>query len=193
MEKRKKIEAKPTTYRGIRYRSKLEARWAVFLDYYHLMTESYYEPRSFHIESFNWVYTPDFYFSWAGYPSYLEIKPGQPSDEYIDGLQLIVDCAIEIPLLLGIGNFYKGEPQIVVVEPDELKEPVSLAEYWPGCEQAVKTASGYRFDLGGKDPLPPFRAGRGKQPAMYWQESQAEERAQLIEERRKELRKRMKK
>lgn len=56
------IEALPTTYRGVNFRSRLEARWAFFLDY--LDTEWLYEPQRYVIEGLNgeqWTYLPDFF------------------------------------------------------------------------------------------------------------------------------------
>lgn len=63
---------KPITvqYGGYRFRSKLEAKWAVFLDY--LRVPYQYEPRVYHLHG-NIGYLPDFYL--PEQDIFLEIKP----------------------------------------------------------------------------------------------------------------------
>lgn len=52
-----RIPSRPTTYKGCRFRSRLEARWAVFFDWLHI--EWQYEPEKIHtIGGFNYI--PDF-------------------------------------------------------------------------------------------------------------------------------------
>lgn len=57
-------------YGGYRMRSKLEAKWAVFLDY--LQIEFQYEPRVYSLEG-NLGYLPDFYL--PEQDVFLEVKP----------------------------------------------------------------------------------------------------------------------
>jgi hypothetical protein len=68
--------AKPTKYNGYFFRSKLEAKWAVFFDL--LKIPYVYEPEAFICEDGS-QYTPDFYlpnaFLRSGKGLYLEIKP----------------------------------------------------------------------------------------------------------------------
>ncbi len=59
-----------TVYNGYRFRSRLEARWAVFFD--RAGIEYTYEPDGFDLGEFGW-YLPDFYLPW--FKCYLEIKP----------------------------------------------------------------------------------------------------------------------
>lgn len=59
----------PAVYNGIRFKSKLEARWAKFFDL--IDTPWQYEPRTFYLPSAG-VYTPDFR---LGDKCWLEIKP----------------------------------------------------------------------------------------------------------------------
>lgn len=72
------ILAKPTTYNGYLFRSKLEAKWAVFFD--KLRVPYQYEPEAFICKDGS-QYTPDFYLpdSYLRYSIrkglYLEIKP----------------------------------------------------------------------------------------------------------------------
>jgi hypothetical protein len=64
------MKAIETEYKGILFRSRLEARWAIFFDAFNL--EWVYEPDCF-ILSNNQKYTPDFYL--PKFDLYIEIKP----------------------------------------------------------------------------------------------------------------------
>ena len=57
-----------TIYRGYRFRSRLEARWAVFFDRCSVRYD--YEPQGFELPSGR--YLPDFHFNNGGF---LEVKP----------------------------------------------------------------------------------------------------------------------
>ena len=63
------MNAKETEYNGYRFRSRLEARWAVFFDAAKIEYE--YEPEGFDLSSGG--YLPDFYL--PDYELYVEIKP----------------------------------------------------------------------------------------------------------------------
>lgn len=65
-----KIKAIETEYNGYRFRSRLEARWAVFFDAAKIRYE--YEPEGFEIDDGE-RYLPDFYL--PQYQLYIEIKP----------------------------------------------------------------------------------------------------------------------
>lgn len=64
------IEATPTTYNGVRFRSRLEARWAVFWDELGVKWE--YEPQTFKFLDGK-QYTPDFWI--VDLALWVEIKP----------------------------------------------------------------------------------------------------------------------
>lgn len=68
------IKAIDTVYKGFRFRSRLEARWAVFFDA--LGIEWEYEPEGFEMDG-DW-YLPDFRL--PDYRMWVEIKPGNPPD-----------------------------------------------------------------------------------------------------------------
>jgi len=83
-----KIKAIETEYKGYRFRSRLEARWAIFFDALHL--QWLYEDQGFQFDkvpvriSSDWEkisgrYLPDFYFPKLNY--YIEIK-GRPATEF---------------------------------------------------------------------------------------------------------------
>lgn len=64
------IKAKETVYKGINFKSQLEARWAIYFD--ELGLEWVYEPDTYKINE-HLRYTPDFYLKKADL--YVEIKP----------------------------------------------------------------------------------------------------------------------
>jgi hypothetical protein len=68
------IQAQPTVYRGIRFRSKTEARWAVFFD--NLDITWVYEPTRQQISS--GTYHVDFYI--PDWDVYVEVKGSDPTD-----------------------------------------------------------------------------------------------------------------
>lgn len=71
MAKMESIKAIETMYNGYRFRSRLEARWAVFFDT--LKVRWQYEPEGFQLPSGN-RYLPDFYLT--DLDLWIEIKPG---------------------------------------------------------------------------------------------------------------------
>lgn len=74
------IKAIETLYKGCRFRSRLEARWAVFLDVLGLEWE--YEKEGFDLDG-DW-YLPDFWIPYreglAGWGWWVEIKPDRPDE-----------------------------------------------------------------------------------------------------------------
>lgn len=67
-----KIKAIETQYKGYRFRSRLEARWAVFFDA--LGIEWQYEPEGFEMAD-GTRYLPDFWLPTFGDGMYVEVKP----------------------------------------------------------------------------------------------------------------------
>jgi hypothetical protein len=64
-------KARPTTYKGVAMRSRLEARFAAFLDAEGF--EWIYEPRAYAGDGGQ--YLPDFVLPQTEYPAYVEVKP----------------------------------------------------------------------------------------------------------------------
>ena len=96
----------PTIHKGIKFRSRLEARWDVFFEAINFCCV--YEP--FMIENNNLSYTPDFYcnvglIGSAEKPVLIEIKPKTPNKDYVDFLKKI-------------HNPYLSDILICVGEPD---------------------------------------------------------------------------
>lgn len=69
------IQPIETHYKGYRFRSRLEARWAVFFDVLGLRWE--YEPEGFDLGKAGW-YLPDFWL--PDFELWIEIKPTLPTD-----------------------------------------------------------------------------------------------------------------
>lgn len=101
MSMAKQIKALPTVYKGVTYRSRLEARWAIVFD--ELGLRPMYEPEGFEIGGRN--YLPDFAFDTnAVGMAYIEIKPLVPSE-----FGLYVDFADSIaPIYLICGQPSQG-------------------------------------------------------------------------------------
>lgn len=71
------IKALPSFYRGITFRSRMEARWAVFMDV--LGIRYFYEPEGYEIDGT--YYLPDFFLPTID--AFLEVKnPLAPEDEW---------------------------------------------------------------------------------------------------------------
>jgi len=79
------IKAIPTKFDGYQFRSRTEARWAVFFK--HIGLEYIYEHEGFELESGR--YLPDFYLPKYGY--YVEIKGTDPSRLELDKIIELVD------------------------------------------------------------------------------------------------------
>lgn len=86
-----------THYNGYRFRSRLEARWAVFFDHAHIKYE--YEPQGFELED-GTRYLPDFYL--PEYDYYVEVKPPRDNAfEDIERASMFVGSGINKLLILG--------------------------------------------------------------------------------------------
>ena len=84
------IKAIETEYGGCRFRSRLEARWAVFFDTLGVRWE--YEPEGFEIprgDETTTRYLPDFWL--PDWRNYAEVKGAEPTSEYLRMLADAVD------------------------------------------------------------------------------------------------------
>ena len=77
------FKAIDTRYHGYKFRSRLEARWAVFLD--ELRVDYRYEPQGYVLEET--PYLPDFYLT--QHSCFLEIKGKRPTDEEMEKSRLL--------------------------------------------------------------------------------------------------------
>lgn len=85
------IKAIETHWKGYRFRSRLEARWAVFFERMGLAWE--YEPEGFDLGENGW-YLPDFrVLTPQGKPIWYEVKPeGKFSDRKVDAFERALNC-----------------------------------------------------------------------------------------------------
>jgi len=119
-----KIPAIESVYSGVRFRSRLEARWAALFDYYSILWV--YEPDVFKTPSGR--YLPDFLLPEIG--AYVEVKPGalmfdfravrsvsqQTRKEFLILDSPVVQCrayAILVPDQLGPDEFYENWTDMV--------------------------------------------------------------------------------
>lgn len=90
------MRALQTEYRGIKYRSRTEARWAVYLD--ELRVPYTYEPEGYDLGG-DW-YLPDF---WLPNPGcYLEVKGVEPTDDERRKAEKLVRAA-RCPVFIAVG------------------------------------------------------------------------------------------
>lgn len=105
------MKAIETKYKGYRFRSRLEARWAVFFDALGIKWQ--YEPEGFMVDD-ETPYLPDFYVHMredhesrikhpnAGY--WIEVKPAAPNAEEVRKLQAVCSST------MSNGYFFCGVP-----------------------------------------------------------------------------------
>lgn len=91
------IKAIETSYKGYRFRSRLEARWAVFFDALKIKWE--YEQEGFKLSD-NTSYLPDFYLPTFEGGIYVEVKPD--GDPFIKARQFSIDSGRSILLAEGV-------------------------------------------------------------------------------------------
>jgi hypothetical protein len=87
------IKAIETVYKGYRFRSRLEARWAVFFDALGVKWE--YEQQGYEIKSLcgnhKWLYLPDFYLPDLGAHAEVKGSLDQMTDDYLRMIGYAVD------------------------------------------------------------------------------------------------------
>ena len=140
------IEPKPTVFNGIKYRSRLEARWAVFLSLHPLINELKYEPFQLKDETNGHTYTPDFEVSIHGTSLYLEIKPGVVSKEAIEEI-LSWSCALDYNLVVLAGSFFEKKVTPYAHKSCDNEHITELLQLFNSHAQLYKTANNWRFDL----------------------------------------------
>ena len=145
--KRRQIEPRPTQYRNILFRSKLEARTAVLLDNIPNVLSWKYEPKSFKLPAKGWEYTPDFgivyYLRGVKNQCLFEVKPNAPSEQYLTYLQ---SFNFKQPLLFFMPDYFHRYYGCFILN-RRGKEA-----YQPSCDfdefdVAFARAAAYRFDL----------------------------------------------
>ncbi len=135
------IKAIPTKYKGYTFRSRLEARWAVFFDALHVGWE--YEKEGYELITTNWEtgepvkgtlwYLPDFWI--PEWESFIEIKPqGEVDEEASKKVALLSSQSDRLSFIVA-GNPWPGEYGVIVPlwGPDEDRaefDQSSNGHYW---------------------------------------------------------------
>ena len=150
------IKAKPTTYRGVRFRSKSEARMAVSLD---LATAKYvYEPQLGNMDK--WL--PDFLVSFrmetaAPFVCLMEYKPSLPTQEYIKAWEENARHALEqypffaVCALACISWYPEYNPIKVRIVTRQHADSIIVSDvakmFFARMAPYMMDAGNYRFDL----------------------------------------------
>lgn len=162
------IKAIETQYKGYRFRSRLEARWAVFFDALSLKWD--YEPEGFDLGSLGF-YLPDFFLPDLNGGIFVEVKPhADELNKYQPIFQALHEGALKRTLLaVGIPEprsyLLFGSPKL---DPCHVEEVCFNAKYLPprlhdktprlftqppnisfaDCEEAINAARAARFEHG---------------------------------------------
>lgn len=143
------ISALETEYNGYRFRSRLEARWAVFFDTLEIPYE--YEPEGFDLKDF-W-YLPDFL---LGQCLWAEIKPKDPNEIEILKCELLARGTGNRCLILVETPDWKGMYQSVDKDGLTRLRPIEWLLEFSNKEfkdqrlvgEAIRAARRVRFDEG---------------------------------------------
>lgn len=171
------VRAIETRYKGCRFRSRLEARWAVFFDA--LGCDWEYEPQGYDLGEMG-LYLPDFRVGWRSGPEsrmyWAEVKPLDVALSAADANKIRGFVREVAPLILLTGTpaafTYSylergdggGEEAVDIVLGQHkgrgrfflntgagpVHRPLTPSEraYWPEIESAVAAARGARFEHG---------------------------------------------
>lgn len=127
------MDIKPieTIYNGYRFRSRLEARWAVFFDKAGIPYE--YELEGYRLQDGS-AYLPDFYLPW--FNAYVEIKPNGIAGTLLE--KAMLKCALlsvgqKSISLLCIGDPLDSQVWIYCVERNEGDEGVGYPVWEKAC------------------------------------------------------------
>lgn len=124
------IQAQPAVYNGIRFRSRLEARWAIFFD--RLRVPYHYEPRGFQFGDV-W-YLPDFYLPRQCW--WVEIKGQTPTEHELYKAGMLATTTKESVLLFA-GKTWLNTPGHIFAANDDGNEAYRVVpgNYWCRCPQ----------------------------------------------------------
>jgi hypothetical protein len=144
------LKAIETEYNGYRFRSRTEARWAVFFD--HIGRSYEYEPQGFVLPSGK-KYLPDFKFSIRSksIQYFFEVKPTTVTTAELE-------TARELALSMPAAGPPRAETKIYGVNPevDQRFFAATAGKIWDVWEydSAYRAASSARFEFG-ETPTPP--------------------------------------
>lgn len=154
MERSRGPKSTPTIYAGTKFRSRLEARWAVFFDC--LGIRWCYELEGYQLKS-GW-YLPDFWLPELCVPMFVEVKPKEPTHREV-ALACDLCLATEQRVLILFQGLFPpsfesapGNPNIVFdfcpkyVGIDDGPEPLSddNEQWWCECPKCHKIGIAYQ-------------------------------------------------
>lgn len=122
------IRAIETRYKDYRFRSRLEARWAVFFDALGVRYE--YEKEGFELEDVG-RYLPDFWL--PDLRVWLEVKGGEPTWDEIRKAQELyyaADTTTQWGVAIGVGEPHYGELQVFCFDHNDSS---GGENWWHGC------------------------------------------------------------
>lgn len=139
-----------TEYNGYRFRSRLEARWAVFFDAAGIPYQ--YEPEGYNLKGD--YYLPDFYLPW--FKCYIEIKPNNISDNdkhiAMTKLEALFELDETCCCMLCIGDPMDQNMELICNDITDSSGGTSWwkAKWVEGAEWAIKGDDGVYFASSGK-------------------------------------------
>lgn len=157
------LKAIETRYKGYRFRSRLEARWAVFFDALGVPWE--YEREGYDLGEVGY-YLPDFFFAVnTTAPFWIEIKGQAPNEQEIEKIKALAiqsnHCVILVSGTPGEEGWHLYDGTEMLIHPDggferwwlwcELfcpKKVHAKKEICPRIEQAYNDARSARFEHG---------------------------------------------
>ena len=119
------MEPIETEYKGYRFRSRLEARWAVFLDA--LNVQYQYEPEGFRFED-GTRYLPDFWIEKS--ELWLEVKGSAPTADEKSKAEKLHE--IGTPVVVGVSEPHFGR---LMVYAYDAKESSGGCQWWDSAEE----------------------------------------------------------
>jgi hypothetical protein len=126
----------PTRYKGCLFRSRNEARWAVFFET--LRMRWTHEPEGFRLP--NYRYLPDFYIDeWR---SWVEIKSGDPTSEERAKCRFLCDITDQFVILLA-GEPYPERYQAYLCLPKDCLSPYEGPEAFSGPGELCQSRCGH--------------------------------------------------
>lgn len=167
------LQPKPTTYRNIETKSRLEAKWAVFLDHHPNVTSWSYEPGNIKLVRKDngkqqLSYLPDFQIIMGNILKFiLEIKPVRPNEAYVKDLVLVA-TTLKTTIIIAYGPFFierdgpRRTPEMVTIYPNgtiDHDESLLNCGWFHPCMNVFDFACRFRFDLASIDYIPPRKGG----------------------------------
>lgn len=121
------IKVLPSVYRGVTYRSRMEARWAVFMD--HAGVPFMYEPEGYQIDDL--FYLPDFYL--PNQDAFMEIKNPMAVGDTVKKPRVLAECSGKnVFVFIGPPRFPDGTDYDL--EGAQIFYPVGEDDHYLWCE-----------------------------------------------------------